>query len=36
MMCQTCGELVRLGVFVIERDPSSGMICWPCVVEEEE
>lgn len=33
MMCVTCGELVRLGVFVTKGKPEDGMVCWPCVLE---
>lgn len=36
MNCFVCGELVRLGVYVNKGDPKAGMICWPCVLKEEE
>ena len=35
-MCVRCDQLVRLGVFVIEGEPASGMLCWPCVIKEAE
>jgi len=30
MNCLTCGDLITLGVYVVEGNPEAGMICWPC------